>query len=199
MVLIRILFYICIVHGWSYISLAAKILDRLNEYTSPLSMSFMDECMHLIFLREAISFQICFLLLFWDYKYDLLSTDYFRFMASNNSISTSTTTSAWTKKQNKIFEKALAVYDKDAPDRWKNISRQLDGKSEEDVKRHYVLLVEDVRRIESGFVAYPYASSARTNNQPASDTAPYKWSNSNCNLILLNIIQYYPYSMHVIK
>jgi hypothetical protein len=34
------------------------------------------------------------------------------------------------------------------------------GKSVEDVKRHYEILKEDVRRIEHGQVAFPY----RTNN-----------------------------------
>ncbi|KAL0376153.1 UNVERIFIED_CONTAM: Transcription factor RADIALIS [Sesamum calycinum] len=31
--------------------------------------------------------------------------------------------SAWTAKENKDFEKALAVYDKDTPDRWANVAR----------------------------------------------------------------------------
>ncbi|RWR93613.1 protein RADIALIS-like protein 4 [Cinnamomum micranthum f. kanehirae] len=31
--------------------------------------------------------------------------------------------SAWTPMQNKLFEKALAKYDRDTPDRWQNIAR----------------------------------------------------------------------------
>ncbi|GFP99649.1 protein radialis-like 1 [Phtheirospermum japonicum] len=58
-------------------------------------------------------------------------------------------------KQNKQFEKALAVYDKDTPDRWHNIARAVGGKSVEEVKRHYQVLVEDLNHIESGNVPFP--------------------------------------------
>ncbi|KAI7740702.1 hypothetical protein M8C21_023513, partial [Ambrosia artemisiifolia] len=58
--------------------------------------------------------------------------------------------SAWTAKQNKLFENALAIYDKETPDRWQKIARAVGGKSAEEVKRHYEVLVEDVRHVESG-------------------------------------------------
>ncbi|XP_073125724.1 protein RADIALIS-like 5 [Henckelia pumila] len=67
-------------------------------------------------------------------------------MASNSS--------SWTRTQNKQFEKALAAYDKDTPDRWQNIARVV-GKSIDEVKRHYEILVEDVKHIESGNVPLP--------------------------------------------
>ncbi|CAL5197581.1 unnamed protein product [Lathyrus oleraceus] len=67
--------------------------------------------------------------------------------------------SSWTPRQNKQFERALAVYDRETPDRWQNVANMV-GKSIEDVKRHYEILKEDVRRIEHGQVAFPY----RTNN-----------------------------------
>ncbi|KAK6916583.1 hypothetical protein RJ641_019444 [Dillenia turbinata] len=54
----------------------------------------------------------------------------------------------WTAKQNKAFEKALAVYDKDTPDRWHNVAKAVGGKTAEEVKRHYEILVEDVKHIE---------------------------------------------------
>ncbi|RRT46483.1 hypothetical protein B296_00050616 [Ensete ventricosum] len=63
---------------------------------------------------------------------------------------TSSVNSCWTAKQNKMFEKALAVYDKDTPDRWHNVARAVGGKSAEEVKRHYELLVEDIILIEKG-------------------------------------------------
>ncbi|KAL3844824.1 hypothetical protein ACJIZ3_002227 [Penstemon smallii] len=63
--------------------------------------------------------------------------------------------SSWTSKQNKQFEKALAVHDKDTPDRWQNIAKAVDGKSAEEVKMHYEVLVEDLKHIESGNVPYP--------------------------------------------
>ncbi|KAK8913614.1 Protein RADIALIS-like 6 [Platanthera zijinensis] len=80
-------------------------------------------------------------------------------MASRNSVSN------WTPKQNKLFERALAVHDKETPDRWQNVARAVGGKSVEEVKRHYDLLVEDLRHIESGDVPFPtYKSSGGGRN-----------------------------------
>ncbi|KAH0466582.1 hypothetical protein IEQ34_003820 [Dendrobium chrysotoxum] len=79
-------------------------------------------------------------------------------MASRNSSST------WTQKQNKLFERALAVYDKDTPDRWQNVARAVGGKTAEEVKLHYELLVEDLKHIESGHFPVPnYKSSGARN------------------------------------
>lgn len=65
------------------------------------------------------------------------------------------TNTAWTAKQNKLFENALAVYDQESPDRWQKLARAVGGKSVEEVKRHYEMLVEDVKHIESGQVPLP--------------------------------------------
>ncbi|KAG6473642.1 protein RADIALIS-like 1 isoform X1 [Zingiber officinale] len=73
--------------------------------------------------------------------------------------------SFWTPKENKLFERALAVYDKDTPDRWQNVARAVGGKTVEEVKKHYELLVEDLRHIESGLVPYPsYKASGNRGN-----------------------------------
>ncbi|CAO1948237.1 unnamed protein product [Urochloa humidicola] len=71
------------------------------------------------------------------------------------SMSMSSSMPQWTRKQNKLFEEALAVYDKDTPDRWHNIARVVGEKSAEEVRRYYELLVEDVKRIESRKVPFP--------------------------------------------
>ena len=71
------------------------------------------------------------------------------------SMTSSSVRAQWTKKQNKLFEQALAVYDKDTPDRWHNIARAVGGKSAEEVRRYYELLEEDVKHIESGKVPLP--------------------------------------------
>ncbi|KAK4340340.1 hypothetical protein RND71_041802 [Anisodus tanguticus] len=64
--------------------------------------------------------------------------------------------SSWTAKQNKAFEKALAVYDKDTPERWSKVAKAVGGnKTVEDVKRHYEILVHDIFFIESGGVPFP--------------------------------------------
>ncbi|CAH2051343.1 unnamed protein product [Thlaspi arvense] len=72
-------------------------------------------------------------------------------MASNSMSSTRSSNSSWTAKQDKQFEVALATYDKDTPDRWQNVARAVGGKSAEEVRRHYELLIRDVNDIESGF------------------------------------------------
>ncbi|CAI9116742.1 OLC1v1017974C1 [Oldenlandia corymbosa var. corymbosa] len=74
-------------------------------------------------------------------------------MASNGS--------TWTAKQNKLFENALANFDKNSPDRFHKLAKAVGGnKTVEEVKRHYEKLVEDVNHIESGKVPLPnYGSS----------------------------------------
>ena len=62
---------------------------------------------------------------------------------------------SWSAKDNKAFERALAVYDKDTPDRWYNVVRAVGGKTPEEVKRQNELLVQDVKHIESGQVPFP--------------------------------------------
>ncbi|KAM5576136.1 protein RADIALIS-like 4 [Rosa sericea] len=74
---------------------------------------------------------------------------------ASNSLSSRSSSSSWTPKQNKQFEKALALYDKDTPDRWQKVARAVGGKSAEEVKRHYEILIEDVKHIESGRIPYP--------------------------------------------
>ncbi|XWS29289.1 hypothetical protein CRYUN_Cryun24cG0015700 [Craigia yunnanensis] len=81
-------------------------------------------------------------------------------MASNSLTSSRFSSSSWTPKQNKMFEKALAKYDQDTPDRWHNIAKAVGGKSAEDVKLHYEILVRDLKDIESGRYPYPYPSGS---------------------------------------
>jgi polygalacturonase len=58
--------------------------------------------------------------------------------------------SSWTDKLNKAFEVALAMYDKDTPDRWQNVARAVGGgKTADDVKMHYKFLTKDVADIHS--------------------------------------------------
>ncbi|XP_057783119.1 protein RADIALIS-like 4 [Salvia miltiorrhiza] len=70
---------------------------------------------------------------------------------------------SWTVQENKLFEKALARFDRDTPDRWQNVARAVGGgKSAEEVKMHYDILIEDLRRIESGHVPIPNYSNTTT-------------------------------------
>ncbi|XVF01100.1 hypothetical protein REPUB_Repub04eG0059000 [Reevesia pubescens] len=86
---------------------------------------------------------------------------------------------SWTAKQNKDFERALAVYDKDTPDRWYNVAKAVGGKTAEEVKRHYELLVEDLKHIESGQVPFPNYRTTTGNSRAKlskSEVTPTKGS-----------------------
>ncbi|RDX89883.1 Protein RADIALIS-like 6, partial [Mucuna pruriens] len=83
------------------------------------------------------------------------------------SIVTMASSSSWTTKQNKKFENALAIYDKDTPDRWHNLARAVGGKTVEEVKRHYEMLVDDLKQIEEGHVPLPNYRSAAASVGPS--------------------------------
>ncbi|KAH6816082.1 RAD-like 6 [Perilla frutescens var. frutescens] len=76
-------------------------------------------------------------------------------MASSSMTAARSTASSWTSKQNKQFEEALARYDRDTPDRWHNIARAVGGKSADEVRRHYEVLVKDIMQIETDQVPIP--------------------------------------------
>ncbi|KAL9378528.1 hypothetical protein Peur_029863 [Populus x canadensis] len=57
--------------------------------------------------------------------------------------------SNWSEQKNKLFENALAIYDKDSPDRWRNIAGFVGETTEEEVKKQYEILLDDIKRIES--------------------------------------------------
>ncbi|XP_058076589.1 protein RADIALIS-like 6 [Magnolia sinica] len=76
-------------------------------------------------------------------------------MASLSLSSSSSSSSTWTQKQNKAFERGLAIFDKETPDRWENIASMVGGKTVDEVKRHYDALVEDLKCIESGQIPIP--------------------------------------------
>nr|QSD99762.1 MYB family transcription factor [Melilotus albus] len=61
----------------------------------------------------------------------------------------------WTLEENKLFENALALYDKDTPDRWMKVAEMIPSKTVGDVMKHYRDLEEDVSVIESGLIPFP--------------------------------------------
>ncbi|KAG5241233.1 protein RADIALIS [Salix suchowensis] len=73
-------------------------------------------------------------------------------MASSSSPQPSTN---WSAEQNKLFENALAIYDKDTPDRWRHIAEIVEGATEEEVKKRYEILLDDIKSIESDKVPLP--------------------------------------------
>ncbi|KAJ4840062.1 hypothetical protein Tsubulata_011442 [Turnera subulata] len=69
----------------------------------------------------------------------------------------------WTAAENKIFENALAVYDKDTPDRWHKVAAMIPGKTVGDVIKQYKELELDVSYIEAGLIPVPgYSTSPFT-------------------------------------
>ncbi|PWZ09757.1 Transcription factor DIVARICATA [Zea mays] len=62
---------------------------------------------------------------------------------------------AWTLEENKMFERALARVDWDAPDRWERVAAVLPRRTVADVAAHYDDLEVDVGSIEAGFVPFP--------------------------------------------
>ncbi|XP_031101368.1 transcription factor DIVARICATA-like [Ipomoea triloba] len=58
----------------------------------------------------------------------------------------------WSPAENKAFEKALALYDKDTPDRWERVAEMVPGKTVGDVIRQYKELEDDVTSIEAGLM-----------------------------------------------
>lgn len=65
----------------------------------------------------------------------------------------------WTAEENKRFENALALYDKDTPDRWLKVASSIPGKTVGDVIKQYKELEEDVSDIEAGLIPIPGYSS----------------------------------------
>ncbi|RDY11946.1 Transcription factor RADIALIS, partial [Mucuna pruriens] len=75
-------------------------------------------------------------------------------------------TGSWSAKDNKAFERALAVYDKDTLERWNNVASAVARKTPEEVKRHYELLLRDISHIESGQVPFPnYKKIAKSDEE----------------------------------
>ncbi|XP_057478190.1 transcription factor SRM1-like [Actinidia eriantha] len=68
--------------------------------------------------------------------------------------------SGWSKEQDKSFENALATYPEESLDRWEKIAADVQGKTLEEIKHHYELLVDDINDIESGRVPLPCYNSS---------------------------------------
>ncbi|XP_051132048.1 transcription factor DIVARICATA-like [Andrographis paniculata] len=82
---------------------------------------------------------------------------------SNNWLFEGSTVAKWTPEENKRFENALALFDKDTPDRWHNVASMIPGKTVTDVIKQYRELVEDVSDIEAGLIPIPgYANNSFT-------------------------------------
>nr|WQQ41714.1 MYB26 protein [Camellia japonica] len=76
-------------------------------------------------------------------------------MIGNSSATQSSSSSSWTKLEDKVFEQALVMFPEEMAKRWEMIAEQIPGKSAEEVRAHYEALVHDVLEIDSGRVELP--------------------------------------------
>ncbi|KAL6189674.1 hypothetical protein ACLB2K_036077 [Fragaria x ananassa] len=91
------------------------------------------------------------------------------------SVEEAAASSLWTWDQDKAFENALATYPEDSPDRWEKIAADVEGKSVEEIKHHYELLVDDISQIEAGCIPLPcYNSSFEGSTSLANDEGTSK-------------------------
>lgn len=63
--------------------------------------------------------------------------------------------STWTRYEDKLFEDALVMYPDDVVGRWQKIADAVPGKTAEQVRAHYEVLVHDLLQIDSGQVELP--------------------------------------------
>lgn len=74
--------------------------------------------------------------------------------------------SLWSREEEKAFENALATHSEESLDLWERIAADVPGKTLEEIKHHYELLVDDVNSIESGRIpipSYNFTSDGFTN------------------------------------
>ncbi|KAK1312330.1 Transcription factor DIVARICATA [Acorus calamus] len=98
----------------------------------------------------------------WEMEMEILSPPSMYLPSSNWFLPQSKSSSIWTTQENKLFENALAIHDKETPDRWHKVAAMIPGKSAEDVRRHYHSLEMDVSNIEAGLVPIGYSPSSFT-------------------------------------
>lgn len=73
--------------------------------------------------------------------------------------------SSWTREEDKVFENGLAIIPEDDYYRWQKIAEMIPGKTVEEIKLHYDILVEDINDIEAGLVPLPcYGDSPENDN-----------------------------------
>lgn len=85
------------------------------------------------------------------------------YLSNSNCLLEESKSPRWTPEENKTFENALAVYDRDTPDRWQKVAAMIPGKTVGDVFKQYKELELDVGKIEAGLVPIPgYSTSPFT-------------------------------------
>ncbi|KAF9594063.1 hypothetical protein IFM89_027245 [Coptis chinensis] len=78
----------------------------------------------------------------------------------------------WTREEDKAFENAIAAHwIEDSKDKWEKIATSVPRKTVAEVKRHYDILVEDLKAIEAGHVPVPnYVGDETTTKEHQEDS-----------------------------
>lgn len=85
------------------------------------------------------------------------------YLSNANRFTEERTNTKWTQEENKMFENALAVHDRETADRWQKVADMIPGKTVSDVMSQYKELVNDVGKIEAGLYPSPdYSTSPFT-------------------------------------
>ncbi|KAL1217722.1 Transcription factor SRM1 [Cardamine amara subsp. amara] len=77
--------------------------------------------------------------------------------------------SSWSRADDLAFERALAIYTDKTDYNWEKIAAAVPGKTIEQIKEHYEVLVRDVMMIESGYVPLPDYDVSEEPNHSTSD------------------------------
>ena len=118
-----------------------NIYKSRNQYTKLLLLRG---------LGELIGFRISWCMVNWDVmKWET------EILPPNWGLDHESKSSKWTPAENKLFENALAVYDKESPDRWHKVAAMIPGKTVGDVMKQYRDLEVDVNNIEAGLIPIP--------------------------------------------
>ncbi|KAE8674916.1 Transcription factor DIVARICATA [Hibiscus syriacus] len=75
--------------------------------------------------------------------------------SSNPLLIESPGTTNWAFFEDKIFERSLVAFPEGTPDRWQMIAALIPGRSAEEIKQHFDMLVHDVHEIDAGRVQVP--------------------------------------------
>lgn len=122
-------------------------------------------------------------------------------------IDNSSSSSTWSRAQDKLFEQALVMFPEETYDRWGRIASEVPGKTAREVWRHYQDLVRDVSEIESGRVELPcyadggddgdddglFGMSCETNKTKQSESDRKKgtpWTEDEHKLFLIGLQKY---------
>jgi len=83
-------------------------------------------------------------------------------MNSSSSSSPNRERVKWTLEENKLFENAIAEFDPGSPDFFEKISERIPEKTLKQTEDHFLILIEDVEKIESGLTPLPdYGTTSR--------------------------------------